>query len=103
MKKKLAVFSIMALIHFGLSIAVVRIAMWLALGRSAEQLEPNTSVHLLVVATKILHYPLISLSLYSRQWFPGAWIYIVILINSFLWSGVILGLVVICRKMLKRN
>jgi hypothetical protein len=103
MKKKLAVFSIMALIHFGLSIAIVWIAMSVALGRSAEQLSPNISIHLLVAATKILHFPIITLSLYSRHWFPGNWIYILILINSFLWSGVICGLIVMGGKMLKRN
>jgi len=103
MKKKLVVFSIVALIHFGLSIAIVWIAMSVAVGRSAEQLSPNISIHLLVVGTKILHYPLITLSLYSRLWFPGDWIYILILINSFVWSGVICGLVVMGRKILKKK
>ena len=102
MKKKLAVFSIVALIHFGLSIAIVWIAMSVALGRSAKQLAPNILIHLLVAATKILHFPIITLSLYSRHWFPGDWIYIPILINSFLWSGVICGLIVMGGKMLKK-
>jgi len=43
----------------------------------------------LVVATKILYFPILSLSLYSRQWFPGNWINGVIFINSLLWATVI--------------
>jgi hypothetical protein len=45
-----------------------------------------------------LHFPIISLSWYSRQWFPGDWIRIPILINSLLWAGGIYFLVRVGKK-----
>ena len=57
----------------------------------------------LVVLTRILYFPIITLSLYSRQWFPGNWIHIPMLINSCLWAAGILCLVIVCRKILGKS
>jgi hypothetical protein len=48
-------------------------------------------VQLLIWTTRVLYFPIISLSLYSRKWFPGDWIYIPIIINSLLWGTVVSG------------
>jgi hypothetical protein len=48
-------------------------------------------VRVMVMVTKILYFPILSLSLFPRQWFPGHWIFIPIFLNSLLW-GTMIGL-----------
>jgi len=82
--KKFAIIILIALIHFALSVFIVSITLSVGSPISAEHSQPSFVFKALVVATKILHYPIISHSLYSRQWFPGGWIHIPIFINSLL-------------------
>jgi hypothetical protein len=70
---------------------------------NATQSMPTIGLQTLVAATRILHFPIISLSWYSRQWFPGDWIRIPMLINSFLWAGGIYFLVIFWRKILGKS
>ncbi|MEE8400143.1 MAG: hypothetical protein V3S89_14115 [Desulfobacterales bacterium] len=57
---------------------------------SAHALESRTSLvtSILVSVTKILSFPIITLSLYSRQWYPGDLIYIPFALNSLIWAVV---------------
>ena len=98
MAKKFAIIVVMALVHFGLSILVVALAMSIATGLGPVQPELSPILRALVVATRILHFPIISLSLYSRHWFPGNLIYLPILINSFLWGTGIYLLFLLAKK-----
>ena len=87
MMKKLWTVVMLAVVHLAVSRAIVAVAMqidmfaadagWatIALGRS------------LIALTRILYFPIITLSLYSRQWFPGDWIYVPIAANSLLWGA----------------
>jgi hypothetical protein len=43
-------------------------------------------VFTIVWITRILYFPILTLSLYSRQWLPGNWVYVAIGINSILWG-----------------
>lgn len=56
---------------------------------------------ILVMVTRILYFPIITLSLYSRQWFPGNWIYIPIFANSLVWGSVIYFSFYLWRKYFK--
>jgi hypothetical protein len=96
--KKLVIFLLIALIHFGLSVLIIPMTMSVAGTLNAAQSMPTMGLQALVAATRILHFPIISLSWYSRQWFPGDWIRIPILINSFLWAGGIYFLIIVCKK-----
>ena len=96
--KKLAIFLLIALIHFALSVVIIPVTLSVAGALNAAQSMPTLGLQTLVAATRILHFPIISLSWYSRQWFPGDWIRIPILINSFLWAGGIYFLVIVVRK-----
>jgi len=100
MKKKIYILTGVAGVHFALSVLVVPGAMALA-GGPFMQARPLPGFRILVVATRILYFPIISLSLYSRQWFPGRWIYLPIAVNSLLWAAVICCLAVICQKMFR--
>jgi hypothetical protein len=96
--KKLIIFLFITLIHFGLSILIIPVTMSLAGALNAAQSIPTMGLQTLVAATRVLHFPIISQSWYSRQWFPGDWVRIPILINSLLWAGGIYLLVVVCQK-----
>jgi hypothetical protein len=100
--KKLVIFLLITLIHFGLSVLIIPMTMFVAGGLNAAQSMPTIGLQTLVAATRILHFPIISLSWYSREWFPGDWIRIPILINSFLWAGGICFMVIGYKKMLAR-
>ena len=101
--KKLVIFLLIALIHFGLSVLIIPMTMSVAGALNATQSMPTTGLQTLVAATRILHFPIISLSWYSRQWFPGDWIRIPILINSLLWAGGIYFLVIVFQKIRGRS
>ena len=96
--KKLAIFLLIALSHFALSVVIIPVTLSVAGALNAAQSMPTLGLQTLVAATRILHFPIISLSWYSRQWFPGDWIRIPILINSFLWAGGIYFGVIVCKK-----
>jgi len=55
-------------------------------------------VQLLIWITRVLYFPIITLSLYSREWFPGNLIYIPIVINSLLWGILVYGVLRVIKK-----
>ena len=101
--KNFGIFLFIALIHFGLSVVIMPITMSVAGTLNAAQSTSTFGLKALVAVTRILHFPIISLSWYSRQWFPGNWIRLPMLINSCLWAAGILCLAIVCRKMRGRS
>lgn len=98
--KKILVIFIIALVHLGVSRTVVAIALAGTSGNAFDG-EMSMWVKMLIWITKVLYFPIISLSLYSRQWFPGKLIYIPIFTNSLLWAAVIYFTVRCFSKVLK--
>jgi hypothetical protein len=92
MLKKLIVILSIAAVHLALSRIIVAVTM------TIDMLDPDTGQatvllgKTMIVITRILYFPILTLSLYSRQWFPGNLIYIPIFFNSLVW-GVVLCLV----------
>jgi hypothetical protein len=105
MKKKFAIIIFIAAVHFAMSALIVATFMSVADTINPVQTEPPLVFRILAVATRILHFPIISLSLYSRQWFPGNWIYMPIFFNSILWAVGIYFLMMLAKniKETKRN
>ncbi len=101
--KKFAIIILIALIHFALSVLIVATALSVGSAVTTEHAQPSLAFKALVVATKILHFPIISQSLYSRHWFPGRWIAIPIFFNSFLWSIGIYLLLYFYNKLKKKK
>jgi hypothetical protein len=97
MIRSLRIIAIIAGGHFAASFAVVAITAEVASRLGAQDAAGSFWMHALVAVTRGLHFPIISLGWYSRQWFPGPWIAVPMAINSLLWGG--LGLVVV--KILK--
>ena len=100
--KKFAIIVLIALIHFGLSVLIVATSMSVLTAANAVPVSPSSGVRILVVATRILHFPIVSLSWYSRQWFPGNWIYVPIIVNSLIWAAGIYVLYML-GKIIKRE
>jgi hypothetical protein len=96
--KKPAVIILIALIHFGLSVLIVAISMSVLTAAATVPAAPPSGVRILVVATRILHFPIVSLSWYSRQWFPGNWIYVPIIVNSLVWAVGIYAFYMLVKK-----
>ena len=101
--KKFVIIFLIALIHFGFSVLIVPMTMSVATAADATQTTPKLHIQILVAATRILHFPIISGSLYSRHWFPGDWIYVPIILNSFLWAFGIYLLGVIYKKIIGKR
>ncbi|MEJ2165801.1 MAG: hypothetical protein P8X90_09755 [Desulfobacterales bacterium] len=103
MKKKFAIIGLIALIHFGLSILVVAASLSVATAVNPVPAEPSLIIRVLVMATRILLFPIISVSLYSRQWFPGNLIYVPIFINSVLWATAICLIFLLVKKIKQKD
>ena len=96
--KKFANFVLLALIHFGSSVLIVAISVSVLTDVDSVPAAPTFGVRLLVAATRILHFPIVSLSWYPRTWFPGNWIYLPIMVNSFIWAAGICALYLLVKK-----
>ena len=98
--KKLALIVLIAFIHFGLSLLILATSVSVLSAANPVPAGPSAGVRLLVEATRILHFPVISLALYPRHLFPGNWIYIPMAVNSLLWAIVIYVMILLGRKII---
>ena len=96
--KKLALVVSIALIHFGLSLLIVATSISFVSSANPVPAEPTAGVRILVEATRLLHFPVISLALYPRYLFPGKWIYIPMAVNSLLWAMAISVLILLGKR-----
>jgi hypothetical protein len=103
MVKKFAIILMMVSIHFGASVLIVAASQSIATALDPVTAEPTVGFRLLVAATRIVHFPIISLSLYSRQWFPGNWLYVPMLVNSFIWAAGLYGLFLLGKKLKEKK
>ena len=96
--KNFFVIGLIAVIHFGSSVLIVATSMSVLTAVNSVPAEPTFGVRILVVATRILHFPIVSLAWYPRPWFPGNWIYVPIIVNSFIWAVGIYVLYLLGKK-----
>ncbi|MGD2269713.1 MAG: hypothetical protein PVI06_04880 [Desulfobacterales bacterium] len=98
MLKKILFILAISSMHFTLSVIVIPFTIGRLLPVTAPDQAAGIVVHLFVWTTRVLYFPIISLSLYSRQWFPGDLIYIPIMINSLLWGIAVFGVLTAIKK-----
>ncbi len=84
--------------HFALGRLVIPLATNRLLAITNSNQTVTLVVQLLIWTTRVLYFPIISLSLYSREWFPGDLIYIPIIINSLLWGILVYGVLMVIKK-----
>ena len=97
-KFKVLTWMVIAVIHFGLSNLILPLTTALAKQLAGAPDGPGAVVMLLVRATKLLHFPIVTLALYPREWFPGNWIYLPMAANSLIWAFGIRWLIGLFRK-----
>jgi hypothetical protein len=91
-------WAVFAAIHFGLSHLILPLTMALVQQASGAAEGAGMAVTLLVRLTRLLHFPIVTLALYPREWFPGNWIYLPMAANSLIWGFGICWLVGLFRK-----
>ena len=96
--KKILSIGAVAAIHLAICRIVVTIAMNIDMMDQGSGQATVLFGKALVMATRVLYFPIITLSLYSRQWFPGNLIYIPIIANSLLWGIALFGLYSLRRR-----
>ena len=84
--------------HFALGRLVIPLATNRLLAITDTNQTVTLVVQLLIWTTRVLYFPIISLSLYSREWFPGDLIFIPIIINSLLWGILVYGVLMVIKK-----
>jgi hypothetical protein len=89
---------LIAVVHFGLSNLILPLTVMVAKESAGAPGGPGTAIMFLVRATKLLHFPLVTLALYSREWFPGNWVYLPMAANSLIWAAGIYGLTELFRR-----
>jgi hypothetical protein len=89
---------VIAVIHFSLSQLILPATAALTSHTSGALERPDLPVTLLVRLTKLLHFPLVTLALYPREWFPGNWVYLPMAANSLIWAFGICLLLRLYRK-----
>jgi len=87
-----------AVIQFGLSNLILPLTTALAEQASGVPDGSGIALMLLVRATKLLHFPIVTLALYPREWFPGNWIYLPMAANSMIWAFMIRWLIGLFQK-----
>jgi hypothetical protein len=101
--KKTAAVIIVAAVHFGLCSLVNSAALS---GTAASVLETGLpfSTSALLWLSRVLYFPILSLHLVSRNWFPGDLILIVMAANSLFWGiAVVLGTSAVRKLTRKRG
>jgi hypothetical protein len=102
MTKKIFLAISIAAVHFVAANWLVPAAMTAATGDGSIPQPAGFIIQAIVLITKILHFPVISYNLYSREWVPGNLIYIPLLINSLLWAAGICIIVKVFQTAWKR-
>jgi hypothetical protein len=87
-----------ALIHFLTSNLIMPLTIALVKPASLTPEGAGAAVTLLVRWTKLLHFPIVTLALYPREWFPGNWVYLPMAANSLIWGMGVYGLAGIYRR-----
>ncbi|UCF94988.1 MAG: hypothetical protein JSW39_12825 [Desulfobacterales bacterium] len=103
MLKRLGVIPSIALAHFVVCIGVISFTRTMGTG-AADNIQAAYGIFKIMAGlTRILYFPIISCALYSRSWFPGNWIYILIFVNSLVWGGGVYLVFVLFRKVCRRS
>jgi hypothetical protein len=89
-QKQILIFAAIALAHWVATRAVGALVLHQTASHVFDPQLPAVT-RLLVGMARILHFPVLSLSLFPRAWFPGGWIAIPILVNSLVWALVLWG------------
>ncbi|MEN8782204.1 MAG: hypothetical protein ABF292_13975 [Desulfobacterales bacterium] len=102
MIRKVPIVVGIAAIHFVVAKIIVALTMQMGMFAAGNSRAAGFLGNILVGVTRLLYFPVITLSLYSRNWFPGDWIYVPFAVNSLLWGIAIYGLIRLMKRFRSR-
>jgi hypothetical protein len=86
--RKSAAFASFAILHAGLSVGAIALALGAGMARFDAGGAPSLSDQMLFLTSRVLLFPIGTLSeLAPIGWVSGLWGYAVICLNSSLWAG----------------
>jgi hypothetical protein len=91
-----------AAVHFIATKIIIALTMQMGMFAAGSSRAAGYLGDTLVWVTRVLFFPIITLSLYSRKWFPGDWIYVPVVINSLLWGITIYGIICLLKRLRSR-
>jgi hypothetical protein len=77
---------LISLMHFAMVLAITRMGLWMIEGGSLETGANSFLSSIFVWGSRILYFPVVTLSLFPRNLFPGGMVYIPIFLNSLIWG-----------------
>lgn len=98
MIRKASIVVGIAAVHFIAAKIIIGLTMQMGMFAAGSSRAAGYLGDTLVWVTRVLFFPVITLSLYSRKWFPGDWIYVPVVINSLLWGITIYGLICLLKR-----
>ena len=102
MIRKASIVVGIAAVHFIAAKFIVALTMQMGMFAAGNGRAAGYLSDILVWVTRVLFFPVITLSLYSRKWFPGDWIYVPLAVNSLLWGIAIYGLICFLKRFRSR-
>jgi len=102
MIQKTSIVVVIAAVHFIATKIIITLTMQMGMFAAGSSRAAGYLGDTLVWVTRVLFFPIITLSLYSRKWFPGDWIYVPVVINSLLWGITIYGLICLLKRFRSR-
>jgi hypothetical protein len=88
--------AVLTVSHFLASLLIIPLT--LRVGEALANGAANSFLYgLLTAATKWLYFPILAMALYPRHWFPGNLIAIPIAVNSLLWGGILVLVLMVGR------
>jgi hypothetical protein len=96
---------LISLMHFVVVIVITWLGLLVIEGGSLESGVKSLLTLIFVWVSRILYFPIVTLSLFPRNLFPGEMIYIPIILNSFIWGiciYILFHFFGICRQFFSR-
>jgi hypothetical protein len=93
MIRKASIVVGIAAVHFIATKIIVALTMQMGMFAASSSRAAGYLGSFLVWVTRVLFFPVITLSLYSRKYFPGDWIFVPVVVNSLLWGITIFALI----------
>jgi hypothetical protein len=101
-RKQVLLLRAIALVHWAATRAVGALILHQTANHVFEPQLPLVT-RLLVAAAKVPYFPVVSLSLFPRAWFPGGWIAVPILVNSLVWALGLWAVARLLRRLFRRR
>jgi hypothetical protein len=86
MTKRILKILLLSMMHFATVIAITRMGLWVVEVGSMELGVRSFLSPIFVWLSRILYFPVVTLSFFPRNLFPGGMVYIPIILNSLIWG-----------------